>query len=110
MSLDVDRTTKLIGAVTALFAMVGGGYTATDKLGLFRKPILEWSPEYFSITGGPADGEFAVVAARKKIRDDCSVEQFYLEVRDSRYKCPEGEVLINYPDHTNLTFEIGALK
>jgi hypothetical protein len=158
MSLDVDRTTKLIGAVTALFAMVGGGYTATDKLGLFKKPILEWSPEYFSITGGPADGEFAVVAARKKIRDDCSVEQFYLEVRDARYivhqanpsiakfsgpatdkidkfgytitlenpskvspgratllahiryKCPEGEVLINYPDHANLTFEIGALK
>jgi hypothetical protein len=158
MSLDVDRTTKLIGAVTALFAMVGGGYTATDKLGLFRKPILEWSPEYFSITDGPANSEFAVVAARKKIRDDCSVEQFYLEVRDSRYivhqanpsiakfsgpatdkidkfgytitlenpskvspgratllahiryKCPEGEVLINYPDHANLTFEIGALK
>jgi len=158
MSLDVDRTTKLIGAVTALFAMVGGGYTATDKLGLFRKPILEWSPEYFSITDGPANSEFAVVAARKKIRDDCSVEQFYLEVRDARYivhqanpsiakfsgpatdkidkfgytitlenpskvspgratllahiryKCPEGEVLINYPDHANLTFEIGALK
>jgi len=158
MSLDVDRTTKLIGAVTALFAMVGGGYTATDKLGLFKKPILEWSPEYFSITNGPADSEFAVVAARKKIRDDCSVEQFYLEVRDARYivhqanpsiakfsgpatdkidkfgytitlenpskvspgratllahiryKCPEGEVLINYPDHANLTFEIGALK
>ena len=158
MSLDVDRTTKLIGAVTAFLAMIGGGYTATDKLGLFRKPILEWSPEYFSITGGPADGEFAVVAARKKARDDCSVEQFYLEVRDSRYivhqanpsiakfsgpatdkidkfgytitlenpskvspgratllahiryKCPEGEVLINYPDHANLTFEIGALK
>lgn len=156
--LDIDRTTKSIGAITALFAMVGGGYTATDKLGLFRKPILEWSPEYFSITDGPANSEFAVVAARKKIRDDCSVEQFYLEVRDARYivhqanpsiakfsgpatdkidkfgytitlenpskvspgratllahiryKCPEGEVLINYPDHANLTFEIGALK
>lgn len=156
--LDIDRTTKSIGAVTALFAMIGGGYTATDKLGLFRKPVLEWSPSHFSIEGGPADGEFAVVAARRKIRDDCSVEQFYLEVRDARYivhkanpsiakfsgpatdkidkfgytitlenpsrvssgratllahiryKCPEGEVLINYPDHPNLTFEIGALK
>ena len=158
MSLDVDRITKSVGAVTALFAMIGGGYTATDKLGLFKKPILEWSSEHFSISPGPADGEFAVIAARKKIRDDCSVEQFYLEVRDSRYivhkanpsiakfsgpatdkidkfgytisienpsrvspgratllahiryKCPEGEVLINYPDHANLTFEIGALK
>ena len=158
MSLDIDRTTKLIGAVTACMAMIGGGYTAIDKVGFFKSPILEWSAEHFSITHGPADGEFAVVAARKKIRDDCSVEQFYLEVRDSRYivhqanpsiakfsgpatdkidkfgytitlenpskvspgratllahiryKCPEGEVLINYPDHTNLTFEIGALK
>jgi hypothetical protein len=154
MSLDIDRVTKSVGAVTAVFAMVGGGYTASDKLGLFRKPILEWSAENFSITDGPANGEFAVVAARRKIRDDCSVEQFYLEVRDSRYivhkanpsiakfsgpandkvdkfgytitidepnkiapgratllahiryKCPEGEVLINYPDHANLTFNI----
>ena len=88
----------------------------------------------------------------------CCVEQFYLEVRDSkyivhkatssiakfsgpatdkidkfgytikiddapkvspgratllahiRYKCPEGEVLMNYPDHANLTFEIGVFK
>lgn len=156
--LDIDRTTKSIGAITALFAMVGGGYTATDKLGLFRKPILEWSAEHFQITNGPANGEFAVIAARRKIRDDCSVEQFYLEVRDARYivhkanpsiakfsgpatdkidkfgytitienplrvstgratllahiryKCPEGEILINYPDHDNLTFEIGAIK
>ena len=85
MSLDVDRITKSVGAVTAVFAMIGGGYTASDKLGLFRKPILEWSAEHFSITDGPASGEFAVVAARRKIRDDCSVEQFRLEVRDSRY-------------------------
>lgn len=154
MSLDVDRITKSVGAVTAVFAMVGGGYTASDKLGLFRKPILEWSAEHFSITDGPASGDFAVVAARRKIRDDCSVEQFRLEVRDSRYivhkanpsiatfsgpandkvdkfgyeitiedphkvapgkatllarikyKCPEGEVLISYPDHANLTFNI----
>jgi hypothetical protein len=154
MIFDVERVTKSVGAVTAVFAMIGGGYTAFDKLGLFRKPILEWSPEHFSITDGAPDGEFAVVAARRKIRDDCSVEQFYLEVRDARYivhkanpsiakfsgpatdkvdkfgytitieepskvapgratllahiryKCPEGDVLINYPDHANLTFNI----
>ena len=154
MSLDIDRITKSVGAVTAVFAMVGGGYTASDKLGLFRKPILEWSAEHFSITDGPANGDFSVVAARRKIRDDCSVEQFRLEVRDSRYivhkanpsiatfsgpanekvdkfgyeipidnpekvaagratllarikyKCPEGEILISYPDHANLTFNI----
>lgn len=156
--MDIDRATKSIGAATALFAMVGGGYTAGDKLGLFRKPVLEWSPEHFSISSGAPDGEFSVIAARRKIRDDCSVEQFYLEVRDAkyivhkatpsiakfsgpatdkidkfgytisideptkvaigratllahiRYKCPEGEILLNYPDHGNLTFEIGAAK
>jgi hypothetical protein len=156
--MDIDRVTKSVGAVTALLAMVAGGYTTIDKVGFFRKPILEWSADHFSITHGPADGEFAVVAARKKIRDDCSVEQFSLEVRDARYivhnatpsiakfsgpatdkidkfgytisienpskvspgratllahiryKCPEGEVLMNYPDHANLTFEIGAAK
>ena len=158
MNFDVDRTTKSIGAVTALFAMVGGGYTATDKMGLFKKSILEWSPTHFSIEGGPANGQFSVIAARRKIRDDCSVEQFHLEVRDARYivhkatpsiakfsgpatdkidkfgytisiddpakvhpgratllahiryKCPEGEVLMNYPNHENLTFEVGAAK
>ena len=158
MNFDVDRTTKSIGAVTALFAMVGGGYTATDKMGLFKKSILEWSPTHFSIEGGPANGQFSVIAARRKIRDDCSVEQFHLEVRDARYivhkatpsiakfsgpatdkidkfgytisiddpakvhpgratllahiryKCPEGEVLMNYPDHENLTFVVGAAK
>ena len=158
MSIEIEKATKAIGAATALFAMIGGGYTATDKLGLFRKPILEWSAEHFSIESGPANGEFAVIAARRKIRDDCSVEQFYLEVRDARYivhkatpsiakfsgpatdkidkfgytikideankvspgratllahiryKCPEGEVLMNYPDHANLTFEVGEIK
>lgn len=154
MTLDADRITKSVGAVTAVFAMVGGGYTVTDKLGVFQKPILEWSAEHFSITDGPASEEFYVVAARRKIRDDCSVENFHLEVRDSRhmvhqatpsiakfsgpatdkidkfgyaitidnpgrvsagratlmarirYKCPEGEILMNYPDHANLTFTI----
>lgn len=152
--MDIERITKSVGAVTAIFAMVGGGYTVSDRLGLFRKPILEWAPEYFSITDGPADGEFVVVAARRKIRDECSVDDFTLEVRDSRYivhkaepsitkfsgpatdkidkfgytlrikdpdsvsegqatlvarikyKCPEGEVLITYPDHEKLTFNI----
>lgn len=154
MPVDLERITKSVGAVTAVFAMVGGGYTAGDKLGLFRKPILEWAPEHFNISNGPANGEFFVVAARRKIRDDCSVEDFSLEVRDSRYimhkadpsivkfsgpatdkidkfgytlrirdpetvsegaatlvariryKCPEGETIITYPDHEKLTFNI----
>jgi hypothetical protein len=94
------------------------------------------------------------VVARQKIRDDCTVDEFGLEVRDSDYivhnakpsiakfsgpvtsnvdkfgytitlenpdsvavgpaklfarivyKCPEGTVVIAYPDHPNLNFTI----
>jgi hypothetical protein len=151
---DPDKITKTIGIGTAAIAFIGGGYSLSDKIGFFKKPILEWAPEHFSISNGPSDGEFNVIAARKKYRDDCSVEDFYLEVRDSayvvhkatpsiakfsgpagpdidkfsytikitpagkvssgkatllahiKYKCPEGETVINYPKHKNLTFEI----
>jgi hypothetical protein len=151
---DPDKITKTIGIGTAAIAFIGGGYSLSDKIGFFKKPILEWAPEYFSISNGPANSEFHVVVARKKYRDDCSVEDFYLEVRDSgynvhkatpsiakfsgpagpdidkfaygitiqpsgaiatgtatllahiKYKCPEGETVINYPKHKNLTFEI----
>jgi len=153
--IDVENITKGIGAITAVFALVGGGYTLYDKLG-FDDPILTWAPEHFSITSGPVNGEFKVVVAREKLRDDCSVEGFRLEIRDSEYvvhpakpsiakfsgpandkvdkfgykitiekhhqskvakgeatllahidyKCPEGEVVVNYPDHQNLSFNI----
>jgi hypothetical protein len=152
--IDFDRTTKVIGAISATFAMITGGYSFSDKLGWFKKPVLEWSPEHFSISSGPANGSFDVVVARKKFRDDCSVEEFALEVRDAkymvhkatssvakfsgpatkdvdkfgyaitlpdadrvsagtatllahiRYKCPEGERVVQYPRHTNLSFEL----
>ena len=152
-SFDAENITKAIGVVTATFAMIGGGYTLLDKVG--SKDILTWAPEYFEISSGPADGEFEVVVAREKHRDDCSVEGFELEVKDSEYrihtavpsvakfsgpasdtidkfgysftisseeseiatgtatllahiyyKCPEGDVVVNYPDHQNLKFEI----
>jgi len=80
---DPDKITKTIGIGTAAIAFIGGGYSLSDKIGFFKKPILEWAPEYFSISNGPANSEFHVVVARKKYRDDCSVEDFYLEVRDS---------------------------
>lgn len=149
-----DELKKWFGAVTALFAVVGGGYATVEKTNLFKKSILTWAPEYFSISSGPASGEFKVIVAREKHRDDCSVEGFKLEVRDSDmimhtvkpsiskfsgpashkidkfgytikienpetvalgkatlmahidYKCPEGPVIVNYPDHENLRFEI----
>ena len=151
---DVENITKGIGVVTATFALIGGGYTLWDKLE--SKDILAWAPEYFSVTDAPADGTFDVIVAREKYRDDCSVEGFTLEVKDSKfmvhkaipsiakfsgpasdkidkfgfsftidkehidmikpgtatllahidYLCPEGPVVVNYPDHENLRFMI----
>jgi len=152
-SFDTENITKGIGIITATFAMIGGGYTLLDKVG--NKDILTWAPEYFEISDGPSDSEFEVIIAREKHRDDCSVERFELEVKDSEhrihigvpsvakfsgpasdaidkfgysftisaekyeiaigaatllahieYKCPEGDVLVNYPDHPNMKFEI----
>ena len=154
--MDVETITKGIGVVTATFALIGGGYTLSDKLGLFDKPILIWAPEHFEITDGPVDGPFRVIVAREKIRDDCDVTGFTLEIRDSEYvvhpatpsvtkfsgpandkvdkfgfnvfiheghydrvalgeatllatinyECPEGPVVVHYPDHENVRFNI----
>lgn len=152
--IDADEIKKWLGVLTASFAVIGGGYTAVEKTNWFKQPILTWAPEHFSISSGPATGEFRVIVAREKHRDDCSVEGFKLEVRDSNmimhtakpsiakfsgpatekvdkfgytiaidnpdkvaagtatllahidYKCPEGAVIVNYPDHANLRFEV----
>lgn len=152
----VEDVTKTVGAVTAVIAMTGGGYTLVEKFGVFKKDILKWAPEHFQISDAPANGEFRVVVARKKNRDDCEVVDFKLEVRDSefvvhkaspsiatfsgpaspevdkfgykftidsnakvadgpatllahiKYKCPEREVVVNYPNHKNLQFNIRA--
>ena len=152
--IDTESITKPVAAVTAVLAMIGGGYSLYDKVKLPPKDILQWDADHFSISNGPASGSFKVVVARQKIRDDCTVEDFSLEVRDSdymvhkalpsvakfsgpasptvdkfgytmtvenpdgvapggakliariMYKCPEGNVVIAYPDHKNLTFNI----
>lgn len=152
--IDTDSITKPIAVVTAVMAMVGGGYTLYDKVKLPPKDILRWEAEHFSISNGPASGSFKVVVARQKIRDDCTVDDFGLEVRDAdymvhkatpsvakfsgpasptvdkfgytmtiegpesvavgpakliariTYKCPEGNVVIAYPDHKNLSFNV----
>ena len=152
--IDTDYITKPVAAVTAVMAMLGGGYTLYDKIKLPPKDILKWEADHFSISDGPASGQFKVIVARQKIRDDCTVEDFSLEVRDSgyivhkalpsvakfsgpasptvdkfgytltienpesvavgsakliariSYKCPEGNVVIAYPDHKNLSFDI----
>ena len=154
--LDPENIKKIVGAVTAVFAAITGGYTMWDKVFPRKKPILEWAPEHFSIGSAPASGDFRVIVARRKLRDDCSVEKFTLEVRDAAllvhtalpsipkfsgpagkevekfaytikiknpqtvavgratllahiiYKCPEGAVTVNYPNHKNLTFLVEA--
>jgi hypothetical protein len=152
--IDTESITKPIAAVTAVMAMIGGGYSLYDKIKLPPRDVLKWDAEHFTISNGPASGQFRVVVARQKIRDDCTVEDFSLEVRDSdfivhkaspsvakfsgpasptvdkfgytmtiekpesvafgeakliariMYKCPEGNVVIAYPDHKNLSFII----
>lgn len=83
ISFDVENITKGIGIVTATLAMLGGGYTLLDKIS--SKQILEWAPEHFSVSDGDAYSTFDVIVAREKFRDDCSVEGFRLEVKDSKY-------------------------
>jgi hypothetical protein len=78
---DVENITKGIGVVTATLALIGGGYTLWDKLE--SKDILTWAPEHFEITDGPVEGEYKVTVAREKHRDDCTVTDFTLTVRDS---------------------------
>ena len=153
----IEKTTKFVAMFTAFFAVVGGGYTAWDKVSksFTDKDILKWAPEHFKISDGVANGEFQVIVARQKLRDDCKVEDFKLEVRDSEYivhtalssvatfsgpagegiekfgykftiddkaedvakgpatlmaqiyyQCPEGAVVVSYPDHENMNFNI----
>ena len=151
-SFDVENITKGVGVITATLAMIGGGYTVWDKFS--SKDILTWAPEHFVIE--PYEGDYKVTVAREKHRDDCSVEGFTLEVKDSKfmvhraipgitkfsgpandkvdkfgftftieeehrsmidpgpatllaridYDCPEGPVVVAYPDHDNLKFNI----
>jgi hypothetical protein len=65
--MDLETVTKGIGIATATLALLGGGYTLTDKLGLFDKPILVWAPEYFEITDGPVNGPFRVIVVKHAI-------------------------------------------
>jgi hypothetical protein len=78
-SFDVENITKGIGIVTASLAMIGGGYSVWDKFE--SKDILTWAPEHFNIV--PYDGDYKVTVAREKHRDDCTVTDFTLTVRDS---------------------------
>ncbi len=79
---NIEKTTKVIAAAAASISVVGGSWTLTEKTGLFQKEILEWAPEHFSVSNGRADGGFRIVAARRKARDDCTVEDFRIGIID----------------------------
>jgi len=46
--MDTDTITKPVAAVTAVMAMIGGGYSLYDKIKLPPKDILHWDAEHFS--------------------------------------------------------------
>jgi len=79
---NIEKTTKLIAAAAASLSVVGGGWTLSEKFGFFDKEVLEWAPEHFAVSNGRADGGFRVVAARRKARDDCTVEDFRIGIVD----------------------------
>jgi len=100
MSFDTVKT--VAGALAAVLAVGTGALNFSDKIGVdfWDRPILEWSPEDFEIVGGPADGGFKVLAARTKLRDDCEVVGFTVEIRDADY--------IVYPASSSATKFSGA--
>lgn len=83
----LDEVKVVAGIMAAVVGVFSGVVTLSGKLGfeIWSRPILEWAPEQFDVVGGPADEGFRVVAARKKLRDDCEVVGFTVEVRDSDY-------------------------
>lgn len=81
-ALETAKT--VLGVISATVAIIGGSYSLLNDVG-WDEEILTWAPEYFEITGGPADSEFKAIIARQKHRNDCSVKGFKLEIRDSDY-------------------------
>lgn len=83
----LDEVKVVAGIMAAVVGVFSGVVTLSGKLGfeIWSRPILEWAPEQFDVVGGPADEGFRVVAARKKLRDDCEVVGFTVEVRDSDF-------------------------
>ena len=100
MSFDTVKT--VAGALAAVLAVATGTLNFSDKLGfdLWDRPVLEWAPEQCEGVGGPADEGFKVVAARTKLRDDCEVVGFTVEIRDADY--------IVYPGTPSATRFSGA--
>ena len=87
MSLGFDNVKLVAGSLGAVVALVSGTFTLSDKVGfdLLKRPILEWSPENFKVEDGYIMDGFKVIVARQKLRDDCEVTGFNVQIRDSEY-------------------------
>ena len=82
--LNLDNIKTTIAVVSGLIAATAGGYKFLDSAGYhWTRPVLTWHAEHFDITDAPINGEFRIVVAREKHRDDCEVVEFSISVRDS---------------------------
>jgi hypothetical protein len=81
---NLDNIKTGVAIISGTIAAIGGGYTVFDKI-FPPGDILTWAPEYFEISDGPVNGEFRAIVARTKHRDDCSVTNFTVEIRDADY-------------------------
>jgi hypothetical protein len=81
--MELPKITPLVQFATAAFALAVGGYSAGEKFGWFKNEIIIWAPEHFKIQPAKIGQPVTVTVARIKRRDDCSVEDFDVTVRDS---------------------------
>lgn len=159
--MGLDSIKLIAGSLGAVVALISGSLTLSDRFGfdLWERPVLEWAPEEFIIEDGYVLDGFKVIVARTKLRDDCEVIGFSVQLRDSeylvhpavtsvtkfsgpagdrvelfgyrvyvpemhvhkiafglatlsgqiKYSCPEGEQIVSYPNHRNLSFRILGL-
>lgn len=80
--MDLPKITPVVQFFTAAFALAVGGYTASEKFGWLTHDIIVWAPEHFRIADAKIGEPVQVTVARIKKRDDCSVENFEVTVRD----------------------------
>jgi len=80
--MDLPKLTPVVQFFTAAFALAVGGYTASEKFGWLTHDIIVWAPEHFRIVDTKIGEPVQVTVARIKKRDDCSVENFEVTVRD----------------------------
>jgi hypothetical protein len=60
-----------------------------------------------SVFSGPASQKIDKFGYRISLADPAQVAPGPARLMATiKYKCPEGEVIVNYPDHPNLTFDI----